>query len=604
MYKVWLYLLFLALAATQVLAQGCGPQNPNCIVPTRPPGDSTNAAASTAFVTNATSNGQVSILTSNNTWTGTNTFTNTTSMTGTLSVSGLAYFTNTTSLAGKVYNVSGIPYLDLQGCAGATADAVTDWSTPMQNCINAFESAFSNGTIWLNQSSGGIFCVTEGLTLHNTGITLQGAGRESAVLGACGHDTTVLTLLAGSSVTDLALWGAGYSTAVNVFSGGSTHYTLNCVSCQRLVNLQIRGGNGSLDQEQDIHIVNNVDASLSYGTAVWTWQGGCWAYGNKFDQDAPKGTPAYPYTFSVWQSSHTYSTGDIYILPASSVFAQVTSGGVSGTTTPSANNYTVVAADGGTLYALAAPELLDGARFDTGASECAVSQTDHTGIYNHSINFTNTLAGNPPRFINLTDIAATAGVNSTINIANGHDIWIQGSHLGGCAATGCVGIFISSNFTSNARVTDTRFITPGLAGLSANVGSGMILANSHEEDAATNSIIVGGTASSYNIHDNNFIHPCVISNSGPGFVHDNVGCNSDFAAPLPISGSPMTYTTSVKSETINVTATTSIGSIVINGADILNGALGANVHYPFFVGPNVAVTITYTGTLSGSHITH
>lgn len=36
-------------------AQGCGPQNPNCIVPTRPAGDSTNAAASTAFVTNAVS---------------------------------------------------------------------------------------------------------------------------------------------------------------------------------------------------------------------------------------------------------------------------------------------------------------------------------------------------------------------------------------------------------------------------------------------------------------------------------------------------------------------------------------------------------------------
>lgn len=36
-----------------VKAQGCGPQNPNCIVPTRPPGDSTNAAASTAFVQGA-----------------------------------------------------------------------------------------------------------------------------------------------------------------------------------------------------------------------------------------------------------------------------------------------------------------------------------------------------------------------------------------------------------------------------------------------------------------------------------------------------------------------------------------------------------------------
>lgn len=45
-------------------AQGCGPQNPNCIVPTAPPGTSNNQAASTAFVQAATTglngtNGQV-----------------------------------------------------------------------------------------------------------------------------------------------------------------------------------------------------------------------------------------------------------------------------------------------------------------------------------------------------------------------------------------------------------------------------------------------------------------------------------------------------------------------------------------------------------------
>jgi hypothetical protein len=37
-------------------AQGCGPYNPSCIVPTRPTGDNTNAAASTAFVIENTSN--------------------------------------------------------------------------------------------------------------------------------------------------------------------------------------------------------------------------------------------------------------------------------------------------------------------------------------------------------------------------------------------------------------------------------------------------------------------------------------------------------------------------------------------------------------------
>lgn len=40
----------IALPQDSARAQGCGPQNPNCIVPTAPPGTSTNQAASTAFV--------------------------------------------------------------------------------------------------------------------------------------------------------------------------------------------------------------------------------------------------------------------------------------------------------------------------------------------------------------------------------------------------------------------------------------------------------------------------------------------------------------------------------------------------------------------------
>lgn len=49
----WLLLALALLLSSPALAQGCGPTNPNCIVPTRPLGDSTNAAASTAFVQSA-----------------------------------------------------------------------------------------------------------------------------------------------------------------------------------------------------------------------------------------------------------------------------------------------------------------------------------------------------------------------------------------------------------------------------------------------------------------------------------------------------------------------------------------------------------------------
>lgn len=46
--------LFLLLASVApAAAAGCGTENPNCIVPNRPVGDSTNAAANTRFVTGA-----------------------------------------------------------------------------------------------------------------------------------------------------------------------------------------------------------------------------------------------------------------------------------------------------------------------------------------------------------------------------------------------------------------------------------------------------------------------------------------------------------------------------------------------------------------------
>jgi hypothetical protein len=51
--KRWLLALLFSLVATVAAAQGCGPTNPNCIVPTRPANDNSNAAASTAYVDRA-----------------------------------------------------------------------------------------------------------------------------------------------------------------------------------------------------------------------------------------------------------------------------------------------------------------------------------------------------------------------------------------------------------------------------------------------------------------------------------------------------------------------------------------------------------------------
>lgn len=59
MRKSALYAILLATTclSTAALGQGCGPTNPNCVVPLRPAGDNTNSAASTEFVQQAISGG-------------------------------------------------------------------------------------------------------------------------------------------------------------------------------------------------------------------------------------------------------------------------------------------------------------------------------------------------------------------------------------------------------------------------------------------------------------------------------------------------------------------------------------------------------------------
>lgn len=55
MRQFWLVLAILFGLTAAAAAQGCGPQNPNCIVPTAPAGTNNNQAASTAFVKTAVS---------------------------------------------------------------------------------------------------------------------------------------------------------------------------------------------------------------------------------------------------------------------------------------------------------------------------------------------------------------------------------------------------------------------------------------------------------------------------------------------------------------------------------------------------------------------
>ena len=113
--RLWLALLFLTFASA-AWAQGCGSTNPNCIVPTRPAGDSTNAAANTAWVSSSIfSYFQTQALTV----TGTNTLSalsqSFTGVSAALVVNGVTYTTFDTTPA---FNISGTTVTWNAGNAG------------------------------------------------------------------------------------------------------------------------------------------------------------------------------------------------------------------------------------------------------------------------------------------------------------------------------------------------------------------------------------------------------------------------------------------------------------------------------------------------------
>jgi hypothetical protein len=154
--------LFLSLFGTLAHAQGCGPQNPNCIVPTAPVGTSNNQAASTEFV-------QLSIPAAGQPLTKTDD----TNVTVTLGGSPTTALVNPASIT--------------MGWAGTLA--VTRGGT-------GIGSGTSGGIPYFNSSTT---IASSGVLTSNQLILGGGAGAAPTSLGSLGTTTTVLHGNAGGA---------------------------------------------------------------------------------------------------------------------------------------------------------------------------------------------------------------------------------------------------------------------------------------------------------------------------------------------------------------------------------------------------------------------
>lgn len=234
-------LFWLLALCAGAAAQGCGSSNPNCIVPTRPPGDSTNAAASTAFVTNAVGGGGGSPIT-----VGSTVINSGTSGDLLYDNSGVVGETNTPSVAGIVI----VPVnplnlgLSVSSSGPSSGSQATDFYHNKIQCANDVYSLPTN-------ASAGDFCV--GILFDYGGTNVTGPhtalfihGGQTAATGdtveanwqglvviqeanaTAGSGTSALD---GAQINAIANSGAtGYTQVVGaeistfMFSGSSTTY--------------------------------------------------------------------------------------------------------------------------------------------------------------------------------------------------------------------------------------------------------------------------------------------------------------------------------------------------------------------------------------------
>lgn len=216
-------------------AQGCGSQNPNCVVPDRPNGDSTNAAANTRFVQNARG---TPILTYGSTFVGnvsnvgvgtpTPVFGVPGSIQGTLGLAGLT--SGTATFAPQA--VAGTPTLTLPNTSGTLAVAA---AAPLA----------------LNATTGGLTIATA----------------TSAALGAAQADGTTLNVSSG--VFSLNLNNANTWTANQTFPANSILLSKLAQpgGLALLGNTTNAAGNvqafaGTADQ---VPVVNHAGTVLSFG---------------------------------------------------------------------------------------------------------------------------------------------------------------------------------------------------------------------------------------------------------------------------------------------------------------------------------------------------
>jgi hypothetical protein len=542
----------------------------------------------------------------------------------------IPYLDGNNIYSGDALFKDGRPWCDVRA-NGAVGDGLTDDTTAIQGCINIVQAFALGGTVYFPASNGS-YCTFSGVTVSgSTSVRLIGASAKT-VLDACHHDITTLTLNSSrSSVEYMQVWGKGVNNDTTTF--GATHPAISlgtsCISC-RISHVNVLGGTTPLALAAVDAVIEDIDASQGYGSAIAYVTAGQWLIRTKLDTGTPTTLPSPPFTVNAWAGTTPYTAGTV--VSTQGYFIQCTTSGTSGNSAPTLKNLGINIPDGTAVWQLVSATTYYGLQIDTGASEVTVTQADMSGFFaSGGVGITNTLSGIAPNHIKLSQTIIGNAYQAEIFAHDGVDLHLSEMEIGKCLGTGCVAIWFNTNWVGEAGIANS-LIWGSPIGIGLNAGGHFNVEGNRIYGQGSQAIVVGtagisnfniigndfsnsvtygncnvgvaitaGASNNFTIMGNNF-NGCgtAISNSSTAStdrIVDNPGYNPvGVTAAANVGASPATITAGPTPETHYINQSATNTATIAKGTRQIATLAGASTYYTVQLGPNESYTVTWTTT--------